>query len=70
MSLTDPGTPKISTPTRCVGIESARRTGRTLLPVWHDGYGEARTRGRLYDIDSVLVVKERVKDHRPAILPW
>ena len=25
---------------------------------------------RLYGIDPVLVVKERPKDHRPAILPW
>jgi len=25
---------------------------------------------RLYGIDPVLVVTERVKDHRPAILPW
>ena len=25
---------------------------------------------RLYGIDPVLVVKERLKDHRPAILPW
>jgi hypothetical protein len=25
---------------------------------------------RLYGIDPVLVVKERPRDHRPAILPW
>ena len=25
---------------------------------------------RLYGIDPVLVVTERVKEHRPAILPW
>jgi len=25
---------------------------------------------RLYGIDPVLVVTERAKDHRPAILPW
>jgi predicted TIM-barrel fold metal-dependent hydrolase len=25
---------------------------------------------RLYGIDPVLVVKERLQNHRPAILPW
>jgi hypothetical protein len=25
---------------------------------------------RLYGIDPVLVVTERLRDHRPAILPW
>jgi predicted TIM-barrel fold metal-dependent hydrolase len=25
---------------------------------------------RLYGIDPVLVVTERPKDHRPALLPW
>ena len=25
---------------------------------------------RLYGIDPVLVVKERLKNHRPKILPW
>jgi hypothetical protein len=25
---------------------------------------------RLYGIDPVMVVTERLKEHRPAILPW
>ena len=54
----------------CVGIDSARRTGRTLLPSLTRRLWRGENARRLYDIDSVQVVKERVKEPRPAILPW